>query len=75
MVRRSLPVEICHNLTVTYHDYTVGVARNPGIMGDEYRRNALLTVELLEDFHHFCTAGRVQIAGGFVCQNNRRIID
>jgi len=67
---------------MVFHDHAVAERRRAcPVLGDivfvcdEHHRDVSLPVQLLEDAHHFNAGFRVEVPGGFVCQENRRLVD
>src|SRR6185312_11923430 len=66
--------EIAFNPPVPQTDGTMGTEGNVVIMRDENDGFAL-PVEFIEQFQNFHTGCRIQIAGGFVGEDDERIVD
>ena len=56
-------------------DHALGVLRDVVFVRDQHERDALLAVEPLKDFHDFDRRARIEVAGWFIGQDDRGLID
>src|ERR1035437_8673027 len=66
--------DIAFNMAVTQTDGAAGAFAHTGIMGDENQGFAL-GIQFIENFHNLHAGGGIEIAGGFIGQDDERIVD
>src|ERR1043166_2572191 len=60
--------------TISNANDPLGMLGHGGIMGDDDDGDAFLTIELLEHLQDLFAGLRIQIAGWFVCEEQRQMI-
>src|SRR5262245_32095432 len=78
LLRRGAPLEhgsIDAHAAVTEADDSAGVLGDVGLVGHEHDGDAAFRVEALEDAHHLDARARVEVARGFIGQQQRWLVD
>ena len=74
MGSRSIIHMIGNDLAVAKHYLSIGMRGDIRFVGDQNDGYALIAVQALEKSHDFAAGGGVQVAGGFVRQNQGRLV-
>ncbi len=66
---------VIQNHPVVHADYPLGVSGHLGVVGHHDDGDAVLGIELLEHLEHLFAGPRIQVAGGLVGKEHRRVVD